>query len=308
LSQARSSCNLTAKMDMYTWGTRDGMSELSEAMEDGVTPVVSYWRDDTLQWLDGLGKDGNGPCVVDAPAACPMSMMLSNFAIADHEMPMAALKPDVIDTALSATQKKEAELQASKNKKEFIEATSAHEPCIGECSFGEGEASHEGETSSNNVHWEVLFKMVPSRSKPSFTAEILSFKTRGAMLFGAVANDWLHLRGGGFVAVKKHQRVDAIFLARRMVTYKKLSSGFCEESKMRPIYTEEMCQDAAFALGYLDTYINAYVSVNKKPYGCYLMHGEIFFVSHPANSKNPVGKRNMICVNSAYTPNGAIEV
>jgi len=114
LSQAKSSCELTAQIDMYILGTRDGLSELSKAMEDGVTPVVSYWNDDSLLWMDGLGRDGSGPCVVDAPAACPRSMMLSNFAVEDSEK--AALKPDMIDTALSAIQENMAELQDLKKK------------------------------------------------------------------------------------------------------------------------------------------------------------------------------------------------
>jgi len=168
-------------------------------------------------------------------------------------------------------------------------------------------ASHKAEASADNDQWEVVFSKVPVRIRPSFKAKTIVHKTRGDMLVGALAKNWLHLRGGGFVAVKKHQRVDAIFLERRVVTYEKLSGGLCEESGLLPIHSKEMCQDAAFALGYLDTFVNAYGSVNKRPYGCYLMHGQIFFVSDLANTKNPVGKRNMICVSKAYTPNGIIE-
>jgi len=307
LSQAKSSCNLTAKIDMYILGTRDGLQELSAALEKGVTPVVSYWNDDSLLWMDGLGKDGTGPCVVDAPAACPRSMMLSSFAVNDGES--AALKPDMIDIALSAIQKKITELQDAKKQEEFVEAQSAREPCVSDCESGEGQSSHKAEASADNVQWEVLFKQVPVRKHPNFESEILANKSQGDMLVGMLTKDWLHLRGGGFVAVKKHQRVDAVFLARRVVTYEKLKGGLCETSGLLPIHTQEMCQDAAFALGYLDTYVNKFASVDgKRPYGCYLMHGQIFFVSDPANTKNPVGKRNMICVSKAYTPNGVIEV
>jgi len=309
LSQTKSSCNLTAQIDMYILGTRDGLSELSEAMEAGVTPVVTYWNDDSLLWMDGLGIDGSGPCVVDAPAACPRSMMLSNFAIAKSET--AVLQPDMIDIAMSAIQEKMAELQAAKKEEKFIEAQRAREPCVSDCASGVGKkmskASHKAEASADNDQWEVVFSKVPVRIRPSFKAKTIVHKTRGDMLVGALAKNWLHLRGGGFVAVKKHQRVDAIFLERRVVTYEKLSGGLCEESGLLPIHSKEMCQDAAFALGYLDTFVNAYGSVNKRPYGCYLMHGQIFFVSDLANTKNPVGKRNMICVSKAYTPNGIIE-
>lgn len=76
LSQDDHSCPLNMKLDRYA-----GMSELESALAAGVTPVVSYWGSEGMQWLDGAGPDGKGPCVSDHSSACPGSVLFSQFSV-----------------------------------------------------------------------------------------------------------------------------------------------------------------------------------------------------------------------------------
>mmetsp|Transcript_46453 Transcript_46453/g.101419 ORF Transcript_46453/g.101419 Transcript_46453/m.101419 type:complete len:511 (-) Transcript_46453:193-1725(-) len=78
LSQEGSSCPLTMKIHDYT-----DMAELSQALSEGMTPVVTYWSDPSLTWLDGKGRDGGGPCgdSDDAAPQCGDSVQFSNFSI-----------------------------------------------------------------------------------------------------------------------------------------------------------------------------------------------------------------------------------
>merc|ERR1719229_1055700 len=76
LSQDDHSCPLKMTLDRYA-----GMSELESALVAGVTPVVSYWGSEGMQWLDGAGPDGKGPCVSDHSSACPGSVLFSQFSV-----------------------------------------------------------------------------------------------------------------------------------------------------------------------------------------------------------------------------------
>merc|ERR1712217_114552 len=62
LSQVGHSCHLSVKIENYQWAGRDGMAELSSALARGMTPIISYWKDTNMLWLDGMGGDGKGPC------------------------------------------------------------------------------------------------------------------------------------------------------------------------------------------------------------------------------------------------------
>ncbi|CAK0846147.1 unnamed protein product [Prorocentrum cordatum] len=76
LSQAGKSCPLIVRLGSY-----EGMAELSEALREGMTPIVSYWSANDMLWMDGKGQDGQGPCGADDMDACGESVVLSNFSI-----------------------------------------------------------------------------------------------------------------------------------------------------------------------------------------------------------------------------------
>jgi len=81
LSQFGKSCPLFARLDDYEYENKNGIQALSKAFEVGFTPSISYSAADDLSWLDGLGKDGKGPCVKDVPKACPNTVRFYGFSV-----------------------------------------------------------------------------------------------------------------------------------------------------------------------------------------------------------------------------------
>jgi len=81
LSQFGKPCPLFARLDDYTFEKKNGIRALSKALEAGLTPSISYSAADDLSWLDGLGKDGKGPCVKDVPKACPNTVRFYGFSL-----------------------------------------------------------------------------------------------------------------------------------------------------------------------------------------------------------------------------------
>jgi len=81
LSQFGKSCPLFSRLDDYSYENKNGIRALSKAFEVGLTPSISYSAADDLSWLDGLGKDGKGPCVKDVPKACPDTVRFYGFSI-----------------------------------------------------------------------------------------------------------------------------------------------------------------------------------------------------------------------------------
>lgn len=77
-------CALAVRIDRYApLGRSGGMEELGEALEGGMTPVISYWGvGEDLSWMDGRGPDGKGPCAAESPAACAESVSFSSFSVA----------------------------------------------------------------------------------------------------------------------------------------------------------------------------------------------------------------------------------
>jgi len=83
LSQVGKPCNLTftAGREGYWHEGRDGMEELTTALLQGMTPIVSYWKSENLGWLDAVGKDGNGPCEEDVPEDCADSVQFYDLRV-----------------------------------------------------------------------------------------------------------------------------------------------------------------------------------------------------------------------------------
>lgn len=81
LTQAGQPCSLSSSVNEYTKGGHKPMSELTDALRQGMTPVVSYWSSSDMLWMDGLGADGLGPCVRDDPKMCPQTVRFHGFKI-----------------------------------------------------------------------------------------------------------------------------------------------------------------------------------------------------------------------------------
>lgn len=85
LTQEGSTCSLSTCVKDYKFGGHDGMPVLTKALEQGMTPIISYWSAGFLIGMDGLGSDGLGPCAEDAPDACGKSVKFYDFSISDME-------------------------------------------------------------------------------------------------------------------------------------------------------------------------------------------------------------------------------
>merc|ERR550525_1373799 len=79
LAQKGKSCTLQARIDGYS----KGMKELTKALLDGMTPIVSYWADDDMLWMDGTGDDSKGPCKKDSARKCADNVKFYDFSIDD---------------------------------------------------------------------------------------------------------------------------------------------------------------------------------------------------------------------------------
>lgn len=75
LTQTGKSCPLNINLDSY-----DAMAEIHEALDKGMTPIISYWKSGDMLWMDGKGADGQGPCAVDSQR-CGESVKFSGFKL-----------------------------------------------------------------------------------------------------------------------------------------------------------------------------------------------------------------------------------
>ena len=76
LTQPGKDCPLAATITKY-----EGNAAMTSALTQGMTPIVSYWSDKGMLWLDGKGKDQKGACQVDHPNQCADSVKFYDFAI-----------------------------------------------------------------------------------------------------------------------------------------------------------------------------------------------------------------------------------
>jgi len=89
LSQKGSPCPLELHLGGYK-----GMKEVSEALQAGMTPIVSYWKAKDMMWLDGEGVDHQGPCHKDRPNQCVDQLQFSNFVVEEYEPPKEEVVTD----------------------------------------------------------------------------------------------------------------------------------------------------------------------------------------------------------------------
>jgi len=77
------SCRLEAEVRVrdYSFRGQNTRKQLTEALQAGMTPIVSYWSSDDMLWMDGKGQDGKGPCERDNAAACGPSVSFYDFSI-----------------------------------------------------------------------------------------------------------------------------------------------------------------------------------------------------------------------------------
>lgn len=63
---------------------KERMSELTDALSQGMTIVVSFWSSKSMTWMDGPGEDGAGPpCPegADDPGQCPETAKFTDIRI-----------------------------------------------------------------------------------------------------------------------------------------------------------------------------------------------------------------------------------
>merc|ERR1740116_564056 len=85
LQQDGSSCgSLTASIGQYDFQGKDALNSMTEALKQGMVPVVSYWKSNDLLWLDGGDVNGETPCQADRPLDCPLvGPRVLDFAVSD---------------------------------------------------------------------------------------------------------------------------------------------------------------------------------------------------------------------------------
>jgi len=79
LIQTGKNCPLTINLGNY-----HSMAEISNALAEGMTPVISYWKSTDMLWMDGVGNDGQGPCVTDLQR-CGESVSFYDFSLENIE-------------------------------------------------------------------------------------------------------------------------------------------------------------------------------------------------------------------------------
>jgi len=87
LSQEGKPCKISATIDKYTVGAKNGIAEISEALAAGMTPIISYWSNEGLGWMDGPRPDPaggkEGVCEIDTPKDCPEFVKIYGFSVMD---------------------------------------------------------------------------------------------------------------------------------------------------------------------------------------------------------------------------------
>jgi hypothetical protein len=135
LSQIGSPCPLSINVDGYK-----GNKELTRALDEGMTPIVSYWNANDMLWLDGAGGDKRGPCKKDEPSKCAASWQIHDFRIenlnqweasqAEHriEAQRKATTMSIKTTSIKTTSIKTTSIKTTSIKTTSITTTSTTAP------------------------------------------------------------------------------------------------------------------------------------------------------------------------------------
>jgi hypothetical protein len=82
LTQEGSMCPLKGEVNNYHFNGRDGMPEVTRALAEGMTPVVSYWTSTGMGWLDAKAEGPKGGvCNSDVPSECSASVRVYGFSL-----------------------------------------------------------------------------------------------------------------------------------------------------------------------------------------------------------------------------------
>lgn len=115
LTQTGKPCSLPVRLDRYKpSGATDGMAELTSALQAGMTPIISYWGiSANLEWLDGRGDLGRGPCDQEISEQCADIVRFSAFAI-EPLSPVPGQEPlQVPQTSASPTASRSAPVETT---------------------------------------------------------------------------------------------------------------------------------------------------------------------------------------------------
>jgi len=324
LLQDGRTCPLHARVDTYRVQGRDALAELGTVLEQGVTPVLEYSGSHEQLWLDGIGLDGQGPCVRDTPQACSASVRFYGFVVevgAERSAAPRVRAPksrgSPLEVAMAAvhqsvtTRAQELRQEGLDNATALREAAAAGGglDCGPDCSaLGVGVPVRGGdnitrnslyeETSDDRSEWEVL-ALVNVRSTRNLSGRILGEKIAGEITIGERIGDWINVaHEPGFIPITEDGRT---LLKERTVSYQKIIIGSCSETGLHPIDDARVCGAAAFALGYFDTTVTTFHGPQKRPQGCYVLNGQVFSATHKNNRGNGAdGHRMPICASRSY--------
>lgn len=90
-TESGESCRISLDLSSYVY-----MSEMTKELKRGMTPIVSYWADDDMLWLDGRGDDHKGQCKQDNKTKCADYVRFYDFSIAeisDEDWPIPSKNP-----------------------------------------------------------------------------------------------------------------------------------------------------------------------------------------------------------------------
>lgn len=325
LTQPKKSCPLKMHLNSYSFKGRDALAEVSLFLSEGVTPMVAYSNSSHLAWLDGAGPDGLGPCVQESPEACPETVRFYDFAILEQgeEVPSSGIGAEDDDILGEAMDEVHDHMQSA-DKAKRDEAVAALEEnadmgddeCMGGCSqairlkslmapYSNGSSAEQPETAredpqaksedylervDGNEEWVVEEEAVLIMGNNN---KVLMRRTKGEVLVGRIDGDKL-------VLFHNEGSVELAALRQRTVSYETISKGSCGDVGLSAVGDLATCLHAGMALGYFSD-AQEYSGPSKRPEGCYILKGQIWLASNPANRHHGVvGDRLPICSSGGY--------